>query len=341
MSFYTKVSLSRQVKQISGTTADFSGSTNYRDNLSVYDASDQTIFLTTPPFPFLIYGPSAYTFNVGAYSHTSGTSYGVAITAFSAATGMTCALSIGQPPLPVSTGGTSTLGISASTLQIARGGLLPDGALGHSSVDLQIDEKGNVVRGTSSSLRYKYNFKEIEKDRYLPLLDLKQYFFNYKENGTPSFGLVAEEMDQLGLNELVVYDSKGRPDNIRYKLLSVSLLHLIRDLYKNGIKISDEVDNKTKVINSDVIGKIPSRTYETDGEYLLVVTESCKIKLNSNKDTKVKVKSLTSVVIIPDKGLIDNKWESISLDGDSCIELVFVDGISSWVIVSSDGMKDS
>ena len=47
-----------------------------------------------------------------------------------------------------------------------------------------------------------------------------------------------------------------------------------------------ETDTKTKVIKED---------YTTNGEHLLVVTEECKITLNSKKDKKIKIKSLSKV----------------------------------------------
>ena len=133
-----------------------------------------------------------------------------------------------------------------------------------------------------------------------------------------------------------MYDSDGRPDNIQYKLLSVSLLHLLQDLYSGGInmeKITTERDSVTKVVGGG--------EYTTNGEYLIVVKEHTKIKLNSKSDTKIKVKSLSETTIIPDKGLIDGRWETINLDGDSSVELVFVDELGYWVIVSSDGIKNS
>ena len=40
-------------------------------------------------------------------------------------------------------------------------------------------------------------------------------------------------------------------------------------------------------------------------------------------------------------GLIDLKWESLDLDGDSCVEFSFVEELQSWLVVSSDGLKDS
>ena len=200
--------------------------------------------------------------------------------------------------------------------------------------DLSVDTSGNIVMGGSSSVRYKTNLNAIEKGRYMDLLKLNTYTFNYKSNGISSFGLIAEEVDRLGLTELVMYDNDGNPDNIHYKLLSVSLLSLLQDLYKNDEIIDNVVvrDGITKVINGE---------YTTNGEYLIVAKEYSVITLNSKTDTKIKIKSLADINIIPDKGLIDGRWENIALDGDSSVELVFVDELDYWVIVSSDGLKNS
>ena len=35
------------------------------------------------------------------------------------------------------------------------------------------------------------------------------------------FGYIAEELDSLGLNRLVLYDTQGRPDGIKYKMFSI------------------------------------------------------------------------------------------------------------------------
>ena len=110
----------------------------------------------------------------------------------------------------------------------------------------------------------------------------------------------------------------------------------MQGIYKNG----DTTYDGPHIKESDVTTKVVSGDYTTNGEYLIVVTKPSKIILNTITDTKIKIKSLSTIEIVPDKGLIDGKWESISLDGDSCIELVFIEELSYWVIVSSDGLKD-
>ena len=166
----------------------------------------------------------------------------------------------------------------------------------------------------------------------MPLLDLPAYKFTYKDSGLPGYGMIAEELHQLGLHELVGYNKDDEPDNIHYKLLSVALLQLIKELHNKSEKGETLEDNTTKVIDYN---------YTTNGEYLIIATNPCDVLLNTKKDKKVKIKSLAGVNIIPDRGFIDNKWKSISLEGDSCVELVFVDTLNYWVIVASDGVKDS
>lgn len=341
MAFYTKVDYSRQLKQTFDTEARFSGSTLMEQNLSVYSGY-------TGDGQFMVYKPASwvelcgacvsdacttgYTFIVGPYSATSA-ACNVTITSFSAVTGMSSVLAINQVPMKILSGETSNPGISASTLQINKLGLV-DANLMSGVVDLQLDENGNVVKGASSSVRYKQELRKIDPSYYNKLLNLQSYFFRYVANGVDSFGLMAEDLHELGYRELVIYDGQGRPDNIQYKLLSVALLNLIQSVYKEGINVYDEVtekDNITKVITED---------YITNGEYLIVVNNKCKLTLNSNKDKKIKIKSLSEVEIIPDIGEIDNRWKSITLDGDSCVELVFVKDLSCWVVTSSDGLKN-
>ena len=79
--------------------------------------------------------------------------------------------------------------------------------------------------------------------------------------------------------------------------------------------------------------------YSTKGELLLIVknVDHCKIKLDSTTTDKVKIKTLTNCVIIPDLGRIDEDWDEISIGRGACVELQHVNGV--WYILSSDGLK--
>ena len=105
----------------------------------------------------------------------------VTITPFSGVSGnYSCTLAVGQSPMsPQCLEGTINPGISASTIQINREGC--DECATGSYSDLSIDTSGNVVMGGSSSARYKTNLSVIEKGRYMDLLKLNTYTFNYKD----------------------------------------------------------------------------------------------------------------------------------------------------------------
>lgn len=327
MAFFTKVDYSRQLRQRGGTTATFSGSTQFYESFFVQTSTSFDAADGCNCFPC----STGATFIVGDYSATSA-SCNVTITSFSGQTGLTQVLAIGQVPINPLSGGTGSFYLTGSSLQIDRNTLLDSGAM-TGEVGLNIDENGNVVRTASSSLRYKKDLVEVAPNHYDDMLNqITPYFFTYKSSGAKGFGLIAEELDRLGYKELVIYDSLGRPDNIDYRLLSVSLLRIIKDLNISIPPSTVKEDSSVKVIKED---------YTTNGEYLLLVTNNCNIKLNSVKDKKIKIKSLSSLTVYPDLGLIDNKWESLELSGDSCVEFVFVEETGYWIIVSSDGIKDS
>lgn len=79
--------------------------------------------------------------------------------------------------------------------------------------------------------------------------------------------------------------------------------------------------------------------YSTKGELLLIVrnVDHCKIKLDSTTTDKIKIKTLTNCVIIPDIGRIDEDWDEISIGRGACVELQNVNSV--WYILSSDGLK--
>ena len=354
MGFYTKVDYSRQLRQYIDTSLRVSGSTSMEQDLSVgknFSVATPLLFET----PLAASGcttcsacTTASTLVVGAYSATSASCV-VTVTSFSSVTGYTPVVAIGQLPMSSISGGTTNPGFSASTLQISRDKLLPDGVIWGAGVDLMIDVKGNVTRDASSSIRYKDNLREVPANRYFKLLELSTYFFNYKETGREGYGLIAEELHELGFTELVAYNLDGEPDNVHYKLLSVALLNLTQFIYKNNLRLGEETKGSinflsnyrvNNTLESDNITRVINEDYTTNGEYLLVITNQCKITLNSKVDKKIKIKSLSSVEIFPDVGLIDNRWSSLNLDGDSCTELVFVEPLSCWVVVSSDGIKE-
>ena len=84
---------------------------------------------------------------------------------------------------------------------------------------------------------------------------------------------------------------------------------------------------------------VSTPTYETNGEYLIIVkdVESCTITLDGYTTESVKIKVLTKTTILPKYSLIDEQYDEIEIDNGACVELEYVEG--GWYIISSDGMK--
>ena len=100
-------------------------------------------------------------------------------------------------------------------------------------------------------------------------------------------------------------------------------------------------DIGVNIPEKNTLTKVVTEDYTTNGEYLLVSTSDSTITLNSAVGTKVRIKSLSNTSVVPDIGLIDSRWENVELDNNSSVEFVFVSDLNYWVIVSSDGIKDS
>ena len=100
----------------------------------------------------------------------------------------------------------------------------------------------------------------------------------------------------------------------------------------------EKIINGTRVRTSEysVVSEIE---YKTNGEYAIIITgvSNCKLKLDSTTTDRVKIKAMTSVLILPDINSIDEEWDEIALEKGSCVEFVFIN--KNWYILSSDGLK--
>lgn len=321
MAFYTKIDLSRQIQSSGSTTAKFSGSTKQWGNFWAgnpttdswnegYDKDDYT-------------GNSGYTFVVQSSNTLSGmtdysdgrvSSYGVSVTAFSGLSTGNTVLAIAQYPLlPVNPGATSVT-LTASCLQIATGNLISS-----SSTDLGIDTLGNVVIDTSSK-RFKEEIEDIDFKNLDKLLELNPRKFKWKSNRTDDWGYIAEEVESLGLSDFVNYEG-GVPHSVKYKKLSIMIIEYLKRYGSTS--------------------KPAQIKCECPKEEFVVLTEDTTYILDRTKSKKYIIKSLANCDVEPDSGLIDNEWESLEMLPESCVEFRFYEPLSSWMIVSSDGIKES
>ena len=100
-----------------------------------------------------------------------------------------------------------------------------------------VNSIGLLQRGGVSALKYKQDIRDIE------LIDINKFRpVRYKskcENDDQTidyFGFIADEVEEAGIKELVIYNDDGEPEGFQYERMTVVLLKAIQEL---SIQISD------------------------------------------------------------------------------------------------------
>jgi hypothetical protein len=113
---------------------------------------------------------------------------------------------------------------------------------------------GNLVRWLgdqlyydSSSRRYKKDIQPL-KDNFEKILDVEPKSFIDKASGERNIGFIAEELEDAGLDNLVI-ERDGRPDAIKYQLISVYLLEMIKEVKKENQELRKEMEELKSAIN--------------------------------------------------------------------------------------------
>jgi hypothetical protein len=88
---------------------------------------------------------------------------------------------------------------------------------------------GNIIN--RSSRRYKTNVRAA--GAHPVILDVQPKMFDVvkdagNEAATNLYGVIAEELDDLGLTELVAYDAEGRPDGVYYDKIGIVLIPIVK-----------------------------------------------------------------------------------------------------------------
>ena len=94
------------------------------------------------------------------------------------------------------------------------------------------DSTGNFGNSTSTR-RNKHQIESYKIDSNALLqLDVKTFKYNLDldDDQTTQYGFIAEDAQELGLDELIQYDSTGIPDYFAYDKLPIFLLQLIQEL---------------------------------------------------------------------------------------------------------------
>jgi hypothetical protein len=107
---------------------------------------------------------------------------------------------------------------------------------------------GNIYYEASSK-KYKDNIQPLEDDFY-KILKATPKSFVYKTTGEKDIGYIAEEFEELGLHNLLTYRD-GQPDAIKYDLLSLYILEIIKDQQRQieNLRIKNkELEDRVKIL---------------------------------------------------------------------------------------------
>ena len=120
-------------------------------------------------------------------------------------------------------GGVIRMGVQGTQTTAYLAGIY--GAAGVSGVPVYVNSNGQLGP-TTSSARFKQDIRDMDRASEA-ILALRPVTYEYKPEvdpqGTPQFGLVAEEVDKV-CPELVVHDEKGQPYTVRYDAVNAMLL---------------------------------------------------------------------------------------------------------------------
>ena len=97
-----------------------------------------------------------------------------------------------------------------------------------------------------SSLRYKNNIQPLDDAGKIMQAESKS--FTWKRNGRSGIGFIAEDFDALGLTDLVIYNEDGQPDAIRYNLVPVYMLEVL----KNQVQATEQLRQENELLKQRI-----------------------------------------------------------------------------------------
>jgi hypothetical protein len=109
-------------------------------------------------------------------------------------------------------------------------------------------DSNNWIGTSASSERYKENISAVSTSLET-ILSLVPITYQYKQEVVDEdserpteLGLIAENVAELGIEELLFRDKEGRPDAVAYDRLAVLLLKVCRDQQERITELSDRLD---------------------------------------------------------------------------------------------------
>jgi hypothetical protein len=117
--------------------------------------------------------------------------------------------------------------------------------------DNDLTWNGAIITREGSSHRYKKNVSPMKED-FSKILEIEGKQYQMAEGyGPPDawlFGYMAEDLEAIGLTNLVIYDEEGHPDGIKYKKISIYLNEVVKNHQKVIEELQAVVKNHQKMI---------------------------------------------------------------------------------------------
>lgn len=122
--------------------------------------------------------------------------------------------------------------------------------------------QGGRVGVNTSSRRYKYNIQPLQVD-FTRMLKVQPRIYNRKSEGDDKWeiGYIAEEIDSLGMKDLVLYDEQGRPNSLIYKKFVIYTNELVKmqhneiELLKAQVNTLNKELQQLQAANAGLQGK--------------------------------------------------------------------------------------
>lgn len=115
---------------------------------------------------------------------------------------------------------------------------------------LHINTTTGDIAATASSRKFKTNIEDYNNG-IETLMQLRSVSFEFLDSQLPNAGLIAEEVDELGLQEFVRYDADGNPYSIPYDNLSALYINAIKDLKNENDFLKSEIEYIKKHLGID------------------------------------------------------------------------------------------
>ena len=103
-----------------------------------------------------------------------------------------------------------------------------------------------VLRRESSSIRYKKNVRSAAKIENL--LNARPVHFDTKDQEEDEieekniYGAIAEEFEELGLRDLILYNQNNEPESIRYSHIGLAVIPYVKELYDRIEELERRLD---------------------------------------------------------------------------------------------------